>query len=521
MTSIMVATTVAESRTATTPTALRPRRFIDPLAIAVLAAVVGAAGAGRPSLWFDESATISASASRSVPELWKLLGHIDAVHGLYYLLMQGWFGVFPATEFWARVPSCLAVGLAAAGVVVLARQFLPRRTAICAGIVFAILPRVTWAAIEARSYALQAAAAVWLTVLLITAIRRHRGPLWVFYALALMVSISLNVYLVLLVPAHAVITPMLRRQRSVVVWWAISSAAAVAALTPLILFAHGQSFQVAWIHSLTWHNMLDVFLHQYFDNSVPFAILTALIFVVALAIRFTGHWQFAGDTRAMLIICAAWMLVPTAISLLYSALSNPFYYPRYLFFTTPAIAIVMAICVVGIARRPRWIALVLVALTVAATPNYLLSQRQRYAKEGWDYSDVADLITARAAPGDCLLVDNTVGWLPGPVRALLAARPTAFQPLLDIGRGVPAPKRETLWDGHIAVWLIVGRLYTCTTLWTITTHDTRLPNHQAGPSLPPGREFGRTPAYLVPKNVGFHIVERWQFHRTQVIKSTR
>jgi len=39
--------------------------------------------------------------------------------------------------------------------------------------------------------------------------------------------------------------------------------------------------------------------------------------------------------------------------------------------------------------------------------------------------------------------------------------------------------------------------------------------------LPAGRGFVRAPAYLVPKNVGFRIVERWQFHRTQVIKSTR
>lgn len=520
----MVATTVEEPTRAVlvpvTP-ARSAGRFSDPVAIALLTALIGGVAASRPSLWFDESATISASAGRSVPELWKLLSHIDAVHGLFYLLMHGWFCLFPVTEFWSRVPSCLAVGLAAAGVVVLARQFLPRRTAIYAGIVFAILPRVTWAAVEARSYALQAVAAVWLTVLLITAIRRHQGRLWALYGLALMVSILLNVYLVLLVPAYAVITPMLRRQRSVVVWWAISSAVAVAALTPLMLFAHGQSFQVAWIHSLTWHSMLDVFLHQYFDNSVPFALLTALIFVVALAIRLTGRWESAGDPRRMLIICLAWMVVPTAISLIYSALSDPFYYPRYLFFTTPAMAILLAMCIAAVARRPRWIALALVALAVAALPNYLLSQRQRYAKEGWDYSDVADLISARAATGDCLLVDNTVGWLPGPVRALLAARPAAFRPLVDIGRGVPAPKRETLWDGHVAVWLIVGRLYKCTTLWTITTHNTKLPNHQAGPSLPPGREFGRAPAYQVPKNVGFHIVERWQFHRTQVIKSTR
>ena len=520
----MIVTTVEEPRTAATASDSHPRRpgrVLDPLAIAVLAAVIGGGGAARPSLWFDESATISAAASRSLPDLWRLLSHIDAVHGLFYLLMHGWFSIVPPTEFWSRVPSCLAVGIAAAGVVVFAKQFLPRTTAVCAGAVFAVLPRVTWAAVEARSYAWTAAAAVWLTFFLVTAIRRQRPRLWVFYTLALMLSILLNIYLVLLVPVYAVVTPVLRRDKSVLRWWAIASAIAVAALTPLMLFAHGQSFQVAWIYPLNWHNVLDVVLHQYFDNSVPFAILVALIFVAALVIRKTGRWQSAGDTRRMLIICAAWMVVPTAVSLIYSAISDPFYYPRYLFFTTPAMAVVLAVCIVAIARKPRWIAATLIVLTIAALPNYLLSQRQRYAKEGWDYSDVADLISAQAAPGDCLLVDNTVGWLPGPVRALLAARPAAFRPLVDVGRGVPAPKRETLWDGHVAVWLVVGRLYKCTTLWTITTHDTKLPNHQSGRSLPPGRVLMRAPAYLTPKNVGFHIVERWQFHRTQVVKSTR
>jgi mannosyltransferase len=289
----------------------------------------------------------------------------------------------------------------------------------------------------------------------------------------------------------------------------------------LMVFAHGQSFQVAWIYPLSWHSVLDVVLHQYFDNSVPFAILAGLIFIVALMIRMRGRWQSLGDTRRVLLICAAWIVVPTAISLIYSAVSDPFYYPRYLFFTTPAMAVLLAVCIVGITRKPPWIAAMLIVLAVAALPNYLLSQRQRYAKESWDYSDVADLISAQAAPGDCLLVDNTVGWLPGPVRAVLAARPDAYRPLVDVGRGVPAAKRETLWDGHVAVWLVVGRLFQCTTLWTISTHDTKLPNHQTGTSLPPGRMLARAPAYLTAKNVGFQIVERWQFHRAQVIKSTR
>ena len=100
-------------------------RLLDPGAVALFATVVSAAWACRPSLWFDEGATISAAASRTLPELWRLLGHIDAVHGAYYLLMHGWFALFPPTEFWSRLPSALAVGAAAAGVTVFTGRFHP------------------------------------------------------------------------------------------------------------------------------------------------------------------------------------------------------------------------------------------------------------------------------------------------------------------------------------------------------------------------------------------------------------
>jgi mannosyltransferase len=318
-----------------------------------------------------------------------------------------------------------------------------------------------------------------------------------------------------------VIVPVIGGRKSVVIRWAAASAAAVAIMAPFMVFAHGQRFQVGWISRLSWHSVIDVLQHQFFDNSVPFAILTAVILLAALAFRLKGRWKCDADTRRLLTACAAWLVVPPTVSLIYSALTEPFYYPRYMFFTAPAMAVVIAVCIVAVARQPRWIAAVLVLLAVAGFPNYLLSQRQRYAKEGWDYSDVADLISAHAAPGDCLLVDNTVSWLPGPIRALLAARPAAFRPLIDIGRGMRGSERGTLWDGHVAVWLVTGRLYKCTTLWTISSHDTTLPDHQSGNSLPPGRVLRRAPAYVTPSLVGFRIVERWQFHRTQVIKSTR
>lgn len=511
------ATAIANDRT---PVGRRGR-LLDPFAVALLAAVVSGAAASRPSLWYDEGATISAAAGRSLPQLWRLLGHIDAVHGLYYLLMHGWFTIFPATEFWSRVPSALAVGAAAAGVVVFTKQFSTRMTAVAAGVVCAVLPRMTWAGIEARSYAFTAVAAVWLTVLLVAAIRRNRWRWWLTYALALMVSMLLNVYLVLLVPAYAVIVPVIRRQKSAAMRWAVTSAAAVGLMAPFLLFAHGEVFQVGWISPLNWHNVIDVGQHQYFENSVPFGILAAVLIVVApIAARRAGASD-RGDIRRLLIACAAWMVVPTAVTLVYSALGEPVYYARYLTFTAPAMAITLAVCIVAIARTPWAVAGVLILLAGATTPNYLFSQRTLYAKESWDYSRVADLIQARAAPGDCLLVDNTVDWKPGPIRALPATRPAAFAPLADIERGAPGPEFGHLWDGHVAVWLVLPRLNKCSAVWTITSRDKTLPQHQSGQPLPPGPLLGHTPVYQFEGELGFRIVERWQFHRTQVVESTR
>jgi mannosyltransferase len=501
------------------------RRLLDPWLIAALAAVISATWACRPSLWFDEGATISASASRTLPELWKLLSHIDAVHGLYYLLMHGWFAMFPPTEFWSRVPSALAIGAAAAGVTVFTKQFVPERTtALCAGAVFAILPRTTWAGMEARSYAFAAAAAIWLTVLLVTALRRNRPRFWVSYALALMLSILLNLNLVLLVLVYAAMLPLLapkgsRKARAI--WWAASSAVAVGIMTPFMVFAHGQVFQVNWIYPVSWHYAFDIILRQYFDHSVPFAILTAVLIVAAVIARLRGLRGAAGDTRSLLIVCAAWIVIPTALVVIYSAISEPIYFPRYLIFTAPAAAVVIAVCIVTIARKPWPIAAVVLLFALAALPNYLFIQRWPYAKEGWDYSQVADLISSHAAPGDCLIVDNTVPWKPGPIRALLAARPAAFRSLIDVERGAYGPKVGWLWDGHVAVWLTTAKINKCSTIWTITDRDKSLPDHQSGQSLPPGTAFGRAPAYRFPSYLGFHIVERWQFHYSQVIKSTR
>ncbi|MEO6794994.1 MAG: glycosyltransferase family 39 protein [Mycobacterium sp.] len=490
--------------------------------IAVAATVLSGIGASRPSLWFDEAATISASTDRSLPELWRLLTHIDAVHGLYYLFMHGWFTIFPATEFWARLPSCLAVGAGAAGVVVVSGQFAGRQLSVCAGALYAALPRVTWAGVEARPYAFSAMAAVWLTVLCVAAARRNTAALWVGYGVAVVASTLLNIFTGLMVAVHAVVLRQSGRQTSAKRRWAIAVGIALAVLAPYLVFSQQQIRQVAWIRPLDRHTVIEIAQQQYFDKSVPFAILAWLVIAAAAVAVWAGARPGSTEgTRRLVILCAAWMLIPTLTTVAYSALVKPVYYPRYLVSTAPAMAIALAVAVTTIAGSRRAVIGGVALLVIVAAPNYVVNQRDRYTKEGWDYSAVADVIATHARAGDCLLIDNTTKWLPGPIRALPAGRPAAFAKLTDPGRGPHRQRLGRLWDGHLAAWALTDQLDRCPTIWTITDHDRTLPAHQAAVLLPPGSRFARTPDGRVLHGLGFHVVERWQFTFSQVIKSTR
>ncbi|MGV0805315.1 glycosyltransferase family 39 protein [Mycolicibacterium setense] len=491
---------------------------LDALAVAAFAIVLSAAGAARPSLWFDEAATISA-ATRSVSQLWDLIGHIDAVHGLYYLGMHGWFAVFPATEFWSRFSSCLAVGGAAGGVVVLGRQFSSRTVSVCAGVLFAMLPRITWAGIEARSYSWSTLAAVWLTVLLVAAIRRDRTALWVSYGALLVVSTVLNIFVVLMVIPHALAVAMLCDRRRTRAGWAAVTTAAVLIVIPFISWCRSQSFQVGWISPLSLRTVAEVAMEQYFDHSLSFALLAAAVLIAPLLVKRLRPTD--DGTRRLALLAAAWVAAPTAVLLVYSAVSQPLYYPRYLCFTTPAMALLLAVCVVAVARSREWITAALAVFALAATPNYITVQRGPYAKEGMDFSQVADVISAHSSPGDCVIFDNTTSWKPGPIRPITAARPGAYAHLVDPGRGTQAPQRNRLWDQHLGIWGVADQVRRCTVLWTVSERDHSVPNRQSAPHLQPGPRLDRAPAYQVPESMGFHIVERWQFNFAQVVKSTR
>lgn len=502
-----------------------PRRrlpaALDPLVVGILAAAISLGGAARPSFWYDEAATISASYSRSLGQLWHMLGNVDAVHGLYYVLMHGWFHIVPPTEFWSRAPSGLAVGAAAAGVVVLGRQLSSRTVAVASGVLCGILPRTTWAGVEARPYALSMMAAVWLTVLLVVGTRRNSAWSWLSYGIVLAMSVVLDAYLVLLVPAHLTFVGAFHRARNVVVRFVIASAAAVCALAPFLATVAGQSHQISWVRTIGHRTIEDVVVQQYFERSPPFAVLSALVVVAAIVLWLSKSARLARGDRQLLTIAVAWLVIPTALIVMWSALVHPIYTPRYLAFTGPAMALILAVCTASVAGKP-WVATALVGLfAVAAVPNYVRAQRNPYAKYGMDYSQVADLITAKAAPGDCLLVNDTVTFMPAPMRPLMAARPDAYRKLVDLTLWQRATDRNDVFDTNLIPEVVAKPLSHCGVVWIITQADGSVPAHEQGAALPPGPRYGATPAFAVPHDRGFRLVERWQFNLVQVIKAQR
>jgi len=82
-----------------------------------VSAVVSVTGSWIPSLWGDEAASLL-SAERPLATLPQMIGHVDAVHATYYVLLHEWIRIAGTSAFAIRLPSALAVGAAAAAVVV-------------------------------------------------------------------------------------------------------------------------------------------------------------------------------------------------------------------------------------------------------------------------------------------------------------------------------------------------------------------------------------------------------------------
>lgn len=347
------------------------RRRVPFVAVAVVVGLVGLAvsllGIAGPVPWRDEGATWMAN-QRSLSALWAMLGHLDAVHGTYYLGMRVWQYVFGSSILSLRLVSALAVGVAAGLVTLLgARLGGSRRVGVYAGLVFAVLPQVTWAGAEARSFAVSMAFVVAAMLAFWKAVDDGRLRWWGLYAGLAAVSVYLFMYTAL--AFLAVPLALLWQSRAQQVRGVVASVVAAGLAAPLVAVAVDQSDQVNWLERYTVRPVQV--LQGAWWGFTPTSFLGSALLIAALA---NAVWLCrSARFRPVVASLVGWLVLPSAVLLLLS-LSEPTYAERYVTAGAPALAILLALLVEEL--RGWWLKLLAGALVLAVAVPALWASRQ-------------------------------------------------------------------------------------------------------------------------------------------------
>lgn len=432
---------------------------------AVVTLLVAGYRLGGPSLWRDEAYTKEV-VTRSVGQIIALLGHQDAVHGAYYLLMHPVTGAIGTSTAALRVPTLLAMVVAAAFTAAIARAAAaaaggpaPGVTGLLAGLVFATAAQMTWYAQDAREYAVVTMLATIATWLLVRAIDAGRRAWWVAYGVALVLTGFFNLFAILIVVAHTISLLVAGHRKRVAarrgkgvpaghgnrvtaggdptrwvvflpVGWLAAVVAAGILLIPLAAVASGQRGQISWLSRPTTTTVAD--LVTAFAGSrtlvIPFVVL-------ALGGACAGFLAHRDRPLSPGIVALPWLVAPPVI-LLGVSLAHPVYDARYIEFCLPALAILVAAGLVWLGRLAAatplrrvglvWLPSALVVLALAA----LLVTPQRTIRASGARVDnlrlLSATVTAHEKPGDAVLFFSTNA------RVLGAAYPAPFRKLTDL-----------------------------------------------------------------------------------------
>ena len=497
------------------------RGVVAAIGLGILAVAVSASGSGTASLWGDEAASLL-SAQRPLGSLLMMVQHVDAVHGLYYLALHVWIGVAGTSPFALRFPSAVAIGLAVAGVVLLGQRLRGLRFGILAGVIAAVLPRLTDVGSEARSYAFTAAIAVALTLLLTIQLQAAapRRRLWVAYGVLLAVGTLLFLWVALVAAAHLVVVLVARRPllRDVIV----AVGAAMAAASPVLLLAFLERDQIAYLGTRQAFDATAILVTPWFENpGVALAVWPLVALGAGLAVR---EWvrgrqgrpdRSASDERAAVVLLPlAWMLVPIVVLLASSAVLAVFT-PRYLAMCAPAVALLAAApldALIGRSLRTRRIgpgALAVVALlgVLALIAPVWSAQRTPYAKNSSDWAAISAEMSVLARPGDAVAFDDTVR--PSRrTRLALRTYPAGFVGLRDITLKAPFTASTTWYDQTYTLDEAreLGRLDGVTRVWVVEY-------------ALPGTVDDADVASL--KMAGFHQASSVRLHRSAILEFVR
>ncbi len=349
-------------------------RYAPAIAAAAAMAVAGVWGLARDSAMGNDEVVSRWAALLSLRQLAHLLRHVDAVHGLYYLLLHGWMavGTSPAVM---RIPSVISMAAAAAMLAVIGRRLTGSGWAgLFAGLIMALTPGIIYYAQTARSYALVFACVLAETLVLLHALQAERSggtraqvtrP-WLAYGALVTLGGYLNEMALLVLAAHAITVLLARYGRRAVAHWTLAAAAGAILVTPLIALS---SRQQAALGAIPRPGLRDIWVlyHDYFGATIVAPLLLAVCAVIALlpargwprpdgtaaaagAKPGSAWWNSGGISLPS--VAAPLLVVPAALLILESLVASPLYIDRYVLYGEAGAALLAG---AGLYRIGQWL----------------------------------------------------------------------------------------------------------------------------------------------------------------------
>ena len=450
-------------------------------------------GISGSSYWRDESATLAA-VQRPFGQLIRMLGHVDAVHGGYYILMWPVVRVAGSSPLATRFPSAVAMAVAAGLVAALGRRLVSPATGLAAGLIFAVVPVVSLYGQDARSYAMVtalAAAASYLLVRLITAGGRGR---WLAGYWACLTGVGLlNFFGLLLIAAHAVTVLVAwrregdrRARRSLALGWLAAAAGAVLVTSPVVLLSWTERSQLAWLNAPRISTITG--LEQLVGSRWMPVGLAIILACGVLASAVSGRAALRRGWPVLLpALAVPWLAVP--LLLLGASLLTPLYTFRYVLFCVPAGALLAGAGLAAIGRAvASWFgrapagaggtglrvlgwAVCAVALAVVTALGLSTQLHDRGPAGHEDNIRRADqIVAANIRTGDAVIYDTPAD------ENLIAAYPYGMDRLINIAQYQSPIASGTLAGTTLPAPAVRQRIAGVSRLWVVEVHHrARLP----------------------------------------------
>lgn len=358
-------------------------------------------------MWGDESVTFQL-AHRDLTQIWRTTQHVDLVHAFYYAVMHEIYGLFGGGLLTLRLPSVLAMSVAAAGVGLLGLRLTGPRAGLSAGVLFPLIPQIQQYTQEGRSYAMVCALVTWATYALVACVARPTWWRWMTYGCTMLLAGLLHEFGVLALAAHGVTLVVAGTPRPVRKAWTMSDACVVAGLLPLAIRSSGQSAQVSWI---AWPDPVQF---------LGFLSMAAVgVKCARLPMKVRGPIQLPSLAIPILVL-------PGLLLLLFSPV-RPLFVDRYVLYGSIGFALLSG---AGIDRlhgrqsssRNAWVAAVAVLAALLPATLYLRTPQSRHD----DVIAIGNAVRHAGRPGDGLL------YLPGRHRVWTAAPPEDTRSLSDL-----------------------------------------------------------------------------------------